>query len=327
MANAELALAYDGGDVITWQRKLRPKLRELLGDWHTDRVDLNVRKLWCREHELGVIEKIVFTSEPGADIPAYVCIPNNVQPPYPFMICLQGHSTGMHNSIAVDREDETRSIQVDGDRDFALESMRRGVPAFCIEQRSFGERRELRQEKIYQKGYCHDAFLHALSLGRTLIGERVFDVERGIDYLYSRPDVDRRRIGVMGNSGGGTTSIFAAAVLDRLCFAMPSCSFGTWAGSRMVLPLCECGYVPGLLKWAEMADVMGLFAPRPVVIVAAEKDNVAPIESAREAFYNLKTIYRAAGAEDRCHLVVGHEGHRFYADMAWPMIMAEMEQI
>lgn len=320
------ALAYDGGDVRAWQKKLRRKLRQLIGDMPKDRCPLRPRRIWQRQHPLGTIEKIAFTAEPYADVVAYVCLPKDVPPPYTFMICLQGHSTGMHNSIAVQRDDETQPHTVEGDRDFGLGCMRRGIAALCIEQRSFGERREQKQARISQHG-CHDAAMHALMLGRTLIGERVYDVDRGIDYLASRDDVDMRRIGVMGNSGGGTISVFAAALLPRLAFAMPSCYFCTFRDSIMSIYHCMDNYIPCLLKYAEMADIMGLFAPKPVVIVAGREDAIFPISATRRAFRDLRRIYAASGAAERCHLVVGGEGHRFYADAAWPVMLREIKRL
>ena len=323
MDNTEQLLAYDGGDVRAWQQKLRRKLRQLIGDMPRERAPLNVRTLWKREHELGAIEKLAFTSEPYADVLAYMCVPRDVTPPYTAMVCVQGHSTGMHNSIAVDYETNTKPIGVAGDRDFALGCLRRGIAALCIEQRSFGERKELVQEHVSPHG-CHDATMHALMLGQTLIGERVYDVDRGIDYLAARGDVDLGRLGVMGNSGGGTISLFSAALLRRIRFAMPSCYFCTFRDSIMSIYHCADNYVPGLYKYAEMADVMGLFAPRPVVIVAGKTDEIFPIKGVRKAFRDLKRIYRAAGAEQHCHLVVGDGDHRFYADEAWPVMLKEL---
>lgn len=319
-------LRFDGGDVKNWQCRLRRKLRGLVGDTPRERCDLRLRRLWMREHPLGSIEKIVFSSEPNADVPAYVCLPKSVPPPYTFFICLQGHSTGMHNSIAVQREDETKPHQVEGDRDFGLGCMRRGIAALCIEQRSFGERREQKQKRIASHG-CHDAAMHALMLGRTLIGERVYDVDRGIDYLASRCDADMSSIGVMGNSGGGTISVFSAALLPRIAFAMPSCYFCTFRDSIMSINHCMDNYIPGLLKFAEMSDIMGLFAPKPVVIVAGKDDDIFPIRATRRAFRDLQRIYDACGAKERCHLVIGDGGHRFYADDAWPGMLKEIENI
>ncbi|OGV49565.1 MAG: hypothetical protein A2017_16410, partial [Lentisphaerae bacterium GWF2_44_16] len=271
------------------------------------------------------VEKIVYASEPFSDVPAYICLPGNVKPPYSVAICLQGHSTGMHNSIGVDRDDEKKKIQVEGDRDFAIGCMKRGIAALCIEQRSFGLRRELKQKKISPHG-CHDAVMHSLELGRTLLGERVYDVDRGIDYLSGRKDIDMKSICVMGNSGGGTVSVYAAALLPRISFAMPSCSFCTFRDSIMSIYHCSDNYVPGIMKYAEMADVMGLFAPKPLVIVCGKDDEIFPVNAVKKAFGDLKRIYKAAGAEKNCHLVIGEGGHRFYADDSWPFMLREMKK-
>lgn len=316
---------YEGGDVTAWQDTLRPIVRKLVGDVPQSQEPLNVRSLWQRDHALGSIEKVVFTSEPFCDVPAYVCLPNDVSPPYTFMVCLQGHSTGMHNSIGVQQDDEAQPLNVQGDRDFAIGCLRQGVAALCIEQRSFGERREQLQEQVSSQG-CHDATMHALLLGRTLIGERVYDVDRGIDYLAQRGDADMNRIGVMGNSGGGTIALFAAALLDRVAFAMPSCYFSTFKDSLLSIYHCADNYIPGLFKVAEMSDVMGLFAPKPVVIVSGQDDPIFPISAAQAAFAELQAIYRAAGVEEQCRFVVGQGGHRFYADDAWPVLMELLEQ-
>ncbi|MDY7009655.1 MAG: alpha/beta hydrolase family protein [Planctomycetota bacterium] len=305
-----------------WQKKLRRKLRELLGmnRMPAERADLNVRSLWKRDHKYGAIEQIAFTSEPYSDVTAYVCLPQNAEPPYTFFICLQGHSTGAHNSIAVNRDDNSRRIKVVGDRDFGIGCMKRGVAALCIEQRSFGQRRE-QMQVMRSDRQCDEAAMHALMLGRTLMGERVYDVDRGIDYLATRNDVDMKQIGVMGNSGGGTISVFSAALLRRIALAMPSCYFCTFGDSIMSIHHCVDNYVPSLLRYAEMSDVMGLFAPKPVVIVAGRDDEIFPISAVRRSFRKLKAIYKAAGAENNCRLVVGPEGHRFYAELAWPKML------
>lgn len=305
--------------LANWQRKLRAEIKQRLG-WGNmpqgkQRCRLNVRSLWKRDHKLGTIEKIVFTAEPKADVPAYVCLPKGVRPPYTWFICVQGHSTGMHNSIAVDLKTNTKHIKAEGDRDFGLTCMARGMAALCIEQRGFGER-----FLNYGDGASHsdsEAAMHALQLGRTLIGERVYDVDRGLDYLAARKDVRRSRIGVMGNSGGGTITTFSAAVLPRIKLAMPSCYFCTFKHSIMAMSHCGCNFVPGLLRVAEMADVLGTFAPRPVVVVTGKYDPIFPLHATKSEFRRLKRIYAAAGAPGNCKLVVGDGEHRFYAKQGW----------
>lgn len=319
-ARTEQALSYRGGDAAAWQRELRAKLVDLLGyrQHAAAPVPLDVRSLWQREHPLGTIEKIVFTAESGVDVPAYVCLPKNARPPYTWFICLQGHTSGMHNSIGV-AQDETAPLPVDGDRDFGIGCMRYGVAALCLEQRSFGERQE-RIQPQHLDYLCHQAAMNALLLGTTLLAERIFDVDRAIDYLAQRGDADLAQVGVMGNSGGGTTSLFAAALLPRVRAAMPSCCFSTFAASIQSMFHCVCNYVPGILKVAEMGDIAGLIAPRPLVIVSGREDGIFPLHAAESEFARTREVYQAVGAADRCRHVICDGGHRFYADAAWPVM-------
>jgi len=278
--------------------------------------DLEAETLWQMEHPLGTIEKVVFQSEPGAHVVAYVCLPANVQPPYQYWICMQGHSTGAHVSIGRAFNKESETIVVEGDRDYGLECMRRGYAAICIEQRGFGERSE-KLQSFRSDNFCHDASMQALLLGRTLMGQRVTDVDRTIDYLQSRGDALMDRIGVLGNAGGGTTSIFSAALLARVAYAMPSCSVCTMRSSLLKIFHCSCNFIPGLLAVAEIGDILGLAAPKPVVVIAGKTDSIFPIDGSRDAFAQIERIYQAAGAGDRCRLVEGPEGHRFYAELGW----------
>jgi len=319
--NLRPVLAYGGGDVAVWQNRLRPKLREAMGYALHSPAPLNPRTLWKKAHPLGTIEKVVFSSEPGADAMAYVCVPKDAKPPHDFWICVQGHNSGAHLSISRAFGDEDTPVVVEGDREFGLQCMARGMAAVCLEQRGFGERCEAPNPPAPEgTNGCFEPNLHALVLGQTLIGGRVYDVERAVDYLAARGDARMDRIGVMGNSGGGTTSVFAAALVPRLAFAMPSCYFCDFSHWLFSINHCGCNYVPGLLNLCGMADILGLFAPRPVTVVAGDRDDLVPVDGVRAAFEDLRRIYRAAGAPDACRLVIGSGGHRFYADDAWPVM-------
>jgi dienelactone hydrolase len=295
----------------------RNQLGKLLGIRSSEPVPITASLLWRRPHPLGVIEKIVFAADDGEEIPAYVCLPAKVNPPYRFAICLQGHSTGMHNSIGVACDNEEQNITVEGDRDFALGCMQRGVAALCIEQRAFGER-SVHAERTPS---CHQPSMRALMRGHTLLGLRVLEIGRALGYLFSRDDVMVDHIGIMGNSGGGTTALFAAAIYPQIAWAMPASCFCTFEDSIMAVYHCVCNYVPDLLNHAEMADVAGLIAPRPLVIVHGQQDEIFPIRGTQQAMDQLLQIYRKHDASPQCHLVIGDGGHRFYAEQAWNTLL------
>ncbi|MEW6355107.1 MAG: alpha/beta hydrolase family protein [Planctomycetota bacterium] len=307
------SLAFaDQADAPAWQRKLRAKLREILavpGTWDhaiTSRVerDLETNEFTC--------DRVVFRAEPKADVPGYLLKPKTGEAPFAVMICLQGHSPGMHISIGRGKtKAEIESIQ--GGRDIAIQAVRNGWAALAIEQRSFGERHGARPG-------CADDALHALILGKTLTGERVFDVMRAIDFIAAQPDLDATRIGCMGNSAGGTVTFYAACVDRRIRLAVVSCSFCAYAYSWMKHPHCACGYLPGILQYADMSDLAGLIAPRHLMVVAGEHDEIAPAASVRRAFRQVARIFRAVGCARHASLLVGEGGHRFYPELAWPKI-------
>jgi len=316
-------LAWHGQPVGPWQQALRERLVDLMGGLDDERCDPNVEELEREETEGAVRRKLVFTSTPFADVPCHLLVPKGITGTVPGVICLQGHSTGMHISIG-EAQYEGDEASIAGGRDIAIQAAANGYVALAVEQRCFGERKETLQEQRSNHG-CLDASMHALLLGGTMIGERVWDVMRAIDLLRDQPEVDPDRIVVMGNSGGGTITFFTAAVDDRVHLPVPSCYFCTFSACLMRIYHCTDNYIPGILKVADMGDIAGLFAPRPVIFVAGEEDPIFPIAGVREAFDRAQAIYAAAGCADRCRLIVGPAGHQFYPDLAWPEIRAVLE--
>ncbi|HJH04026.1 MAG TPA: hypothetical protein K8W19_08385 [Victivallis vadensis] len=315
---------FDSHD--SWRRAAQPELKRILGLARMEEaepVPLTAEILWKRENEFGSIEKIRIRVEEGETACLYFCIPHRRVHRATF-ICLQGHSTGMHTSLNIAWEDETTPVTDDGDRDFCIECMRRGIIAVAFEQRYMGERSSRPDHAPSCGGGMNGGAgaTQALLVGRTAIGERVYDVERLIRYLHTRPEVEKGEIGIMGNSGGGTTAMFAGAVLPGLKYVMPSCAFSSFRASIGSMFHCECNYIPGLLEFGESADVLGLAASCPLVVVNGASDTSFPLPDAQKQFRRLERIYTAAGAGGFCRHVVGSGGHRFYAAAAW----AEMEK-
>lgn len=235
------------------------------------------------------------------------------------MICLQGHTTGMHISLGRGKYKEDKE-SIAGDRDFAIQAVRQGYAALVMEQRCFGERQSPNHKNRigYIQACDHDTEI-ALLLGRTMVGERVWDVSRAIDSLGEFPEIDINRIACMGDSGGGTITYYIACYDKRIKAAMPSCSFCTLQHSIGSIDHCVDNYIPGILQYFELADLAGLIAPRPLIIVNGATDEIFPIKYGRKAFKVVKEIYKMAGVPGNCAHVIGPGGHRFHADLAWPV--------
>jgi cephalosporin-C deacetylase-like acetyl esterase len=313
-------LAFDPQkDFQTWRQAVSTKLRELLGIL-PEKVPLNIRIEYEQEHDLFREIRFVFSPEAHADIPCHLLIPLQKQAPFPVIICLQGHTTGMHLSLGRPKYKGDKKLVAGGDRDFAIQTVRQGYAALVLEQRCFGERKDQRPPEIAAFGHtCHHAAMTALLLGRTMIGERTWDVSRAIDALKEFPEIDTGRIGCMGNSGGGTITYFTACLDERIGLAMPSCYVCTFRDSIASIDHCADNYIPGILQYFEMADLAGLIAPRPLIIVAGRDDPIFPLSGVKETFDTIQQIYNAAGAPERCRLIIGKGGHRFYAAQAWPV--------
>ena len=307
------SMSYDGGDLKAWQTAARAKLAELLGLDRMVPASPDLRIEW-REQRKGYTEtRFTFQTEPGYSVPAHLLLPDGVKNP-PLMICLQGHSPGMYISLGiVKREKDEASIR--GERDFCIRAVKEGYAAICMEQRSFGELKNPEKEL----DACLEPAMTALLMGRTTIGERVWDVSRLIDLVQAKfaDVVDVDAICLMGNSGGGTTTAYAAALEDRIKLAVPSCAICTFRSSIGAMHHCSCNYVPRIGLYFDMGDLIAMACPKYYVQVNGAEDKIFPLAGATECFEQGKVAYDSLGCGDRLIHVIGEEGHRFYADKAW----------
>ena len=303
-----------GEDFAAWQKAAREKLGALLGMDTFEKCEDNLQIEWTKDEADYTEYRLLFNTEAHYQARAHLRVPKGAQGAVPVVICLQGHATGMHISLGVPKFPGDAETISGGDRDFARQVIAKGYAALALEQRGFGECGGT------EKGpACYQPAMAALLLGRTILGERVWDISRMIDLLEKHfPQVDVKRLAVMGNSGGGTATIYAAAMDERIAAAMPSCAFCGYKESIGVQYHCSCNYVPGVMRSFDMGDLTGLIAPRPLVIVNGLNDTIFPIDSANREYETTKKLYAASGAPDMCRHIVGPEGHRFYAALGWP---------
>lgn len=304
-----------------WQTKLRSKVTELLGGFPATGGPLNPQMLEVREFPDYRREKFVFESRPGLYVLGYLLSPSNAKPPYATMICVPGHGRGVDDIVGIDAEGKDRTNKEGYQHDFAIQVTGHGMAALAIEPIAFGCRRDpLTRKKALTTSACQPVAGAALLLGQTMIGWRVYDVMRAIDWIETRKDLDANRIGCMGISGGGTCTLFSTALEPRLRVAMVSGYLNTFRDSIMSLSHCMDNYVPGILNWAEMYDIAGLIAPRPLFVESGERDNIFPIQASRASFARVKQIYEVFGAAGETAQETFDDAHSFYGVKGLPFL-------
>jgi dienelactone hydrolase len=324
-------------DITGWRRDLEEALRTAVGAMPSP-VPLN--PTWMEEEQIGdmTVRRVEFSVEEDVRAVGWLATPSgpgetpspgHTRPSLPTMICLQGHTSGAHISLGR-KHFPGDGDAILGDRDFAVQAVQRGFNAFALEQRAFGlredgrpltDRKHYNPETPHTDERCRHMAMVSLLLGRTMIGERVHDVRCALDLLETVPSVDNDRIGITGNSGGGTTSYYAAALDTRIAAVMPGCSVAPYAESIGVIDHCSDNYLPGAYLNFDMSDLAGLIAPRPMVIVSGDQDPLFPIGPVRSAVEQIRSIYTAFGATDHlCHHI-GSGDHRFFRS-AWDDFVA-----
>ena len=314
-------------DYVAWKKEVKNKFIELLGFENIRENDCPLRlEIEKEEKKDGYTRtRFVFESEKGAWVPCWLLIPDTGEKNYPLVITLQGHSSGFHNSIGEPKTESEREYAT-GRGAFALQAVRNGFAALAIEQRGMGERRPIEEHQIGAHMCEYEAHI-ALLLGRTILGERVWDVSKAIDAMSFFPQIDLQKIIVTGNSGGGTASYYAACYDERIKLCVPSCSFCTYEASILNYYHCSCNFIPHAYEWFEMQDLSCLIAPRKFVAVAGKEDKIFPVTGVERAFETVLNIYKKEDVLKNCSLIQTPKGHYWCEDIVWEAIKKESENL
>ena len=323
---ADMKYAFEDykGSHNSWHRKFYKDLEALLGldrlgDIYKDFVPY-AEQLDCED--LGDItrERWQVWTEPTMVIPFVLLRPKGEINNRPLIITPQGHDKNPEIYSGIYTDDNEREYIIKADKDLALQAARRGFIAINPTTRGFGKTRHPDDIKADAKNSCRYYHLRGLIAGRTLIGDRVWDVMKIIDWALANLPVDKNRIVVSGNSGGGTVSLYAGAMDRRISLCVPSSAFSSFAASIGTISHCHCNHLPGIMHLCEMGDIAGLVAPRKLLIINGVKDRIFPIDAARSEFETVKSVYEAFGAGDNCEMFEGHEGHRYYMAGLWDFL-------
>src|SRR5262249_46195155 len=141
-----------------------------------------------------------------------------------------------------------------------------------------------------------------------------------IDHIRTRPEKMSDTLGCVGLSGGGMITLFTTALDLRISAAVVSGYFNSFKDSIMSIDHCVFNYLPSIFPYAEMSDLAGLVAPRPLLVESADKDPIFPTEATKRALNELQPIYQCFGAADRLDADFFEGGHQWSGKKAYDWI-------
>jgi len=289
-------------DAEQYVRDARKRIRQAFGP-EPERTALNPRVTGTVEREGYRIENVIFDSRPGFPVTANLYLPEGASGPLPAVVGTCGHSTNGKAAEAY--------------QSFAQGLARLGYICLIYDPIGQGERLQYVKEDLSpQIGVGVREHLHAGNQ-QFLAGEffgmwRAWDGIRALDYLLTRPDVDKQRVGVTGNSGGGTMTTWLCGLEPRWTMAAPSCFVTTFRRNlENELPQDTEQCPPGALALdLDHADFLAAMAPKPIIILAKERDYF-DVRGSEETYERLRGLYRLLDAEDQVALFVGPTGHGY----------------
>jgi cephalosporin-C deacetylase-like acetyl esterase len=247
------------------------------------------------------VEKLTFESRPGLLVTANLYVPDGLAGPAPCVLGTCGHSEP--------------GKACDLYQGFCQRLAQAGFVVLIYDPFSQGERDSYYGSEFALRGTrAHNMLGKQLELSGEFFGMwRAWDGIRALDVLLERPEVDPTRVGLTGNSGGGTMSTWLWAVDPRFTMAAPSCFVTTFAHNlENELPADAEQCPPGVLgDGLEMADFILAGAPKPVLLMGQHYDYFDR-RGLREAYEDVQRFYAVMGApEGHVGLQIGPQGHGY----------------
>jgi dienelactone hydrolase len=343
-------------DLGAWQRPARAKLFDLL-QYVPKQVAAEAQVHSRVQRDGFTEERLTFRTTPQTRVPAHLLLPSDRRPPYPGVVLLHDHGGfymwGREKVIAIDNEHPvlTKFKQTYyGGRNVGTELVRQGYAVIAIDMFYWGERRfllpedppawrertaDLTEQQIndYNKrSGLNEQFIARglLAAGVTWPGVMLWDDIRTVDYLASRPEVDRSRLACVGLSVGGYRSFLLAALDPRIRAAVDvgwMTAFGSQIESHINHTIGLTFVIPGMYRYFDLPDLAALIAPRAVMVMMGSRDGLFPVSGIESAFAKIQRCFAKAGTEgqQRCRLFP--VPHQFNADMqteAWDWLKRKM---
>jgi cephalosporin-C deacetylase-like acetyl esterase len=286
-----------------WEKKL-PRLRreylDMLGLWPLpEKTPLHATVTGTVEHEGVVIEKLHYQSKPGLYVTGNLYRPKTPKGKLPAILYVCGHS-------GKGRDGNKTAFQ-----DHGLWFANNGYVCLIVDTLQLGEIPGIHHGTYREGRWWWQA------LGYTPAGVECWNGVRGIDYLCSRDDVDKERIGVTGISGGGASTFWIAAADERVKVAVPVSGMSdleSYVTNKVINGHCDCMFLVNTYQW-DWTTIAALVAPRPLLFANSDEDKIFPMDGNRRVMAKLRQVYKMYDKPDLVDEYISKGGHDDRADL------------
>ncbi|MCK5137720.1 MAG: acetylxylan esterase [Bacteroidales bacterium] len=295
-----IAQLHTKNDYLVRQDFVKNKLLQLMGPL-PEKTPLNARVTGVIKKKDYRVEKVIYESMPGYYVTAALFLPEKQKGKAPAVIYASGHTSNGFRS-------ETYQHII-------INLVKKGFVVLAFDPIGQGERLQYYDEKEGRSRFGPTAE-HSYPGAQCYISGYsptkyfIWDGIRSVDYLLSRKEVDPKRIGMTGRSGGGTQTAYTAAVDDRILAAAPECFITSMEYVlKSIGPQdAEQNLVHMISEGIDHADLLEVRAPKPCLMITTTRDFFS-IQGARESFSEVKQFYEILGAGDHMSMVEDDDGH------------------
>ena len=283
-----------------WRRTFKRELLNNLGP-DPEPVPLNLEVLERTDQGDYIREKVVYDSDPYNSIPAWLLKPKSLKEGerVPGILIAHGHCPGKNPSVGIDDEGKPYEDYMHA---AAVQFTRRGYVTIAPDWRGFGER--LDSDDFVRRPLrdgCNVGYMAHGYFGFQYLNLQLWDAKRTLDVLQSLPEVNPKRLGMIGCSFGGTMTTYTSALDERITACVIVCYLSTLEGAwKQKGNFCGAQYCHGLARIGDIYDVASLIAPRPMLAEIGEYDTCFLVDDAMKAYRKVKACYKAAGVPERC---------------------------
>ena len=294
-------------DAEAYVASVRQRIAESLGPLPA-RTPLNAKVVGSVAGQGFTIEKIIFESRPDFWVTGNLYLPAERAGKMPAVLGLCGHW-------------EDSKADAENHQTFAQGLVQQGYVCFLIDPIGQGgaNTASISSPISLRHFVLACPSISRWGINRLLVGDFLgtvvcaWDGMRALDYLESRPEVDSRRLGATGCSGGGTQTAYLCALDPRLAMAAPACFITTFRRNlENELPVDPEQCPPRALALGlDHSDFIAAFAPRPAILLAQEHDDIFDVRGTITAFRRLQRLYDLLGQPENIQLHIGPDHHGY----------------